>query len=157
MELNMNFEVKDIGGYYEDRDAIFDDLWFLIPTPFKQGDIVWFSKGVDREPYVVTFEEKTISKLTRVDNLSAYRQVPDSCGEIELRFIHWYLDLEFYHGELDGNKKIIKVLSNYLKGKIDVGLFANSYHHYMTESYFQSTKPYHWSDEDLKLAGLKEK
>lgn len=58
MELNTSFEVKDIGGYYEDRDAIFDDLWFPIPTPFKQGDIVWFSKGVDREPYVVTFEKK---------------------------------------------------------------------------------------------------
>ena len=67
-----------------------------------------------------------------------------------------YLDLEYYNGELDEENKILKILSNYLKGKIDIGLFSSAYHYYMTESYFQSTKPYYWSDEELKLAGLEE-
>lgn len=162
IELTPYLEVKDISSAFlsEKRDSFFERLWFPIPTPFKQGDIVCFiddNPFIDDTPYVITFDEKAKSITKREKGISAYRQVPRSNGEIELSFIYEYMNLKYYNGELDGKKRIIKALSNHLKGKIDVGLFANAYHQILTEQYLKDVKVTDWNENSLKLAGLKEK
>ena len=42
-----------------------------------------------------------------------------------------YLDMEYYHGELHGNQEILKAISSYLKGDIELSLLMNA-HYAMT-------------------------
>lgn len=163
-DFNMypNFEIKSIlnAELHDKRDTIFMDLDISIPTPFKQGDIVYFPNSVTdcgRRPKVVTFEEKVVIG----ESVPVYEQVSFSSGEIKLNYILEYMDLEYYTGDFDGKKRIVKLLSNYLKGKIDTALLATAYHYYLTELYFnrilKTDEHIHkLPDEDLILAGLKE-
>ncbi len=165
--MHPNFEIKSVESeeLHDKIDSIFMDMCFSFPTPFKQGDIVCLPNDVidsNRKPQVITFEGKAISQVKIDASIPVYRQESYGDGSVFLDFIPNYMDLEYYHGEFDGQKKIIKALSNYLKGKIDISLFANSYHYCLTESYLNrncSTKRQakNYSDEDLFLAGLKEK
>lgn len=161
-----NFEVKGVDSkeLYDKIDSIFTDMHFLFPTPFKQGDIVCIPKSIaecERNPHIVSFEEKVVSRMQIDGSFPVYRQKTYGDGSIFLDFITNYMDLEYYHGKFDGQKKIIKALSNYLKGKIDISLFVNSYHYYLTESYLNKNclnkrQVMNYSDDDLILAGLKE-
>lgn len=144
---------------------VFEYMRFDFPNPFKKGDVVRLAKRLYRygvyntEPFLfMEIENEPLKQsflVYKPMRASGYFQDEDN-GQLYRENWYGYMDLEYYTEELTGEKRVLKALGNYFKGKIDVGLFANSYHHYMTESYFQSTKPYHWSDEDLKLAGLKE-
>ena len=42
--------------------------------------------------------------------------------------MHDYLGLEYYTGPLGGKKRILKAVSNYLKGEIDLTLALNAYY-----------------------------
>ncbi len=158
-----NLEIKSISNaeLHDKRNTIFMDLDISVPTPFKQGDVVCFPNAYadcDRSPKVVTFEEKVISEN---ESIPVYEQVSFSSGKIKLHYIWDYMDLEYYNGDFDGKKRIIKLLSNYLKGKIDTALFATAYHYYLTEHYFnrilKTDEHIHkLPDEALILVGLKE-
>ena len=60
----------------------------------------------------------------------------------------------YYRGELSGKKRILKALSNYIKGEIDVGLFANAYHKILCEEYAKSQNPWNITPEGLAAAGI---
>ena len=55
---------------------------------------------------------------------------------------------------LSGKKRILKALSNYIKGEIDVGLFANAYHKILCEEYAKSQNPWNITSEGLAAAGI---
>ena len=65
-----------------------------------------------------------------------------------------YMNLEYFRGELSGKKRILKALSNHIKGEIDVGLFANAYHKILCEEYAKSQNPWNITSEGLAAAGI---
>lgn len=138
----------------------------IVPTPFKQGDIVriynaeyHITKGkptayvLDTIGYWDIDENET--KLNKSTNYNAvlysfdeldsnsisYIQLPDSRGasnEIEAwGFTHNYLDLEYYHGELKGKERILTGISNYLQGNINLSFLMNTYSVMTAETNFR--------------------
>lgn len=68
-----------------------------------------------------------------------------------------YMNYEYYPLErLTGRRRILKALGNFLKGKIDVCLFARAYHQILTEEDAKDHMPREYTDEGLRLAGLME-
>ena len=67
------------------------------------------------------------------------------------------MDYEYYPSErLTGRRRILKALSNYEKGEIDVVLFARAYHQILLEEDAKDHMPKEYTDEGLRLAGLME-
>ena len=85
-------------------------------------------------------------------NAWGYFQDPD--GTIYYEVMHNYMDLEYYHGELTGKKRILKALGNFLKGEIDVELMCRAYHYLMCDEYTKDSIPQGFTNEGLKLAGV---
>ena len=68
----------------------------------------------------------------------------------------WNYDcFEYYDGELTGNNRILKDISSFLKGEIELELFVHAYDYYKNDS--KKDFPNFYNDEGLKLAGFSEK
>ena len=151
-----------------DIECSFLNMWFAFPTPFRKGDIVIHTESYTQfnnrynEPYVFVSSAYDLYKETgrRLYDYtdmfaSVYMQYDD--GMLGGESIINYMDLEYYTGKLSEEQRILKALSNYLKGKIDVVLFANAYHQILTEKYLSNVKITDWDEKHLILAGLKER
>ncbi len=150
---------------YEILYDVFGGLWFDFPTPFKKGDILCEYDAVGKEtsgfcrgPFVVTGitpERATESNRLYGDesdmNAWGYFQAED--GTIYEEVMSNYMDLEYYRGELTGKKRILKALSNRVKGNIDVELFANAYHHILCDEHVKTQHPHGYTDEDYGWQG----
>lgn len=146
---------------------VFEYMRFDFPNPFKKGDVVRLAKRLYRygvyntEPFLfMEIENEPLKQsflVYKPMRASGYFQDEDN-GQLYRENWYGYMDLEYYTEELTGEKRVLKALGNYFKGKIDIVLFANAYHYYLTDSHSQSTKvnDWDWSVEELKLAGLKE-
>lgn len=158
---------------HKERDlfrGVFNGWWFKFPTPFKKGDIVWDTKGPEAGrdgPFVIIgtclddFEGDKADKLKDI-----FRKDGDSydmCaggfftnkdGSIYKGCMSNYMDLEFYNGELTGSKRTLIALSNFLKGKIDIGLFAQAYHQIITAGYAEESMPCGYFKSGMILSGL---
>jgi len=145
---------------------VFFSLWFEFPTPFKKGDILCEYKengkeksGYCRGPLVMTaVTPMGARKSTRMHgdktDMNAWGYFQNRDGTIYHESMWNYMDLEYYRGELSGKRRILKALSNHIKGDIDVGLFANAYHHILCDEYTKAQSPRGYTDEGLRLAGL---
>jgi len=164
--LNMSVEEMEIMEGLE-------HVCFVCPIPFKRGDIVYaplqreiYSPYAD-EPFVfrnVWYEnmseeetEKFVNaKYSDSADMVAYGFFQNVDGSIYNECMHDYLSLEYYDGNLDCKKRILKAVSNFLKGEISIDLLVNAYHILMNE---ENTKEIlekqHFTDEGLRLAGLK--
>ena len=171
MSLMQIFNINKDSSKKDDMDYEFFKMWFPIPMPFKKGDIVVLARNshngycrpCNYEPYVLDLSSYDRYK----EDGKRGCDYSDMCvwgyslfGNGQLNDDEWsiynYMDLEYYTGELTGEKRVLKALSNCLKNKIDAVMFAKAYYQILTEKYFESTKIEHWRDEYLKLAGLKE-
>ena len=65
-----------------------------------------------------------------------------------------YMELEFYDKELTGSKRTLITLSHFLKGEIDLALFARAYHQIIIDGYAENSMPLDHLESDLNLAGL---
>lgn len=63
-----------------------------------------------------------------------------------------YDSFEYYDGEFIGNDRILKDLSNFIKGKINIDLFVHAYDFFKKDSKDNLLDSY--TDEGLKLAGF---
>ena len=63
-----------------------------------------------------------------------------------------YDSFEYYDGELTGKNRILKDVSSFINGKIELELFVHAYDVYKTE--FKNEMPNFYNDEGLKLAGM---
>lgn len=142
-------------------EYVFDDMWFCIPAPFKKGDIVWQrNRIVEAGPLVVEgitpdrYAETGHRGADSSDmNVWGYFQGYDGGIFYEVTFN--YMDFEYYPEEmLVGKKRILKALSNYLKGKIDIELFSTAYQRILLEEQLKDTMPNCFTDEGLRLAGI---
>jgi hypothetical protein len=154
----------------ENGDAIlygvFGWLWFEFPTPFKKGDILCEydaagkeSSGSCRGPFVMTaITPEYATEHTRPygdeTDMNAWGYFQHENGMIYDESIWNYMDLEYYRGELTGKRRILKALSNHVKGNIDTALFANAYHLILCEENIKENRPRGYTDEGLRLAGL---
>lgn len=153
-----------------DSEYVFFEMWFAFPIPFKEGDIViparnshnGYCKFCNYNPFV--FVSSSYDKYKESDRRGydysdmyawGYSQYED--GQLnDDHTMYNYMDLEYYTGNLTGEKRILKALSNCLKKKIDAGAFAMAYHQILTEKYLKNIQITNWIDDYLKLAGLKE-
>ena len=87
-------------------------------------------------------------------DMNAWGYFQNQDGTVYHEVMSNYMDLEYYRGELSGKKRILKALSNHIKGEIDVGLFANAYHKILCEEYAKSQNPWNITPEGLAAAGL---
>ena len=135
--------------YPDDLEKLFSKLEVHIPAPFRQGDILW---DPSREPGIPYEEDSTPFVLDYIPNWNEAEQeangfVPGEKfyqrkgenGKYESRFkdpprqLHQayngfacYLDLEPYHGPLEGTFAALKPISQYVKGNLPEDLFLNS-------------------------------
>lgn len=171
-EFNHRWELNSIwqnGKAAEDICAEMDDfqgMWFSFPTPFEKGDIV-----VNSDPYDVGFgsgpfvlneippnDEAFIKHHQKdADNsdmiAAGYFQEDD--GSIYYECSHSYMDLEYYRGELKGKRRILKALSSFQKGRIDIGLYSKAYYAILLDEFAKSSIPQYYTDSGMELAGLK--
>ena len=156
----------DTSWYPEGGDEILygvlGGLEFDFPTPFTKGDILCESEVYEMNPSLRA-DLFVITDLPACSKNESYR---DGCrmkvwgfflkydGTLQYEDMYNYMNLEYFRGELSGKKRILKALSNHIKGEIDVGLFANAYHKILCEEYAKSQNPWNITPEGLAAAGL---
>lgn len=160
---------RRVGNEEEDSvyRGVFDGLWFDFPTPFRKGDIVWDPKrprGLCAGPFVTTGVGLDGIERDKVKNdLRKNGDTTDMCargfflckdGSIYEECMSNYMELEFYDEQLTGPKRTLIALSHFLKGEIDLALFARAYHQIIMDGYAENSMPLDHPESDLLLAGL---
>ena len=168
MCLNKDCAVTSIRGAHGELDrngmdlqTVFDDLWFSIPAPFKKGDIVWqMDRIVEAGPIVVdgiTPDDYAATGHKGCDSsdMDVWGYFQNDRGELYHEVTHNYMDFEFFPEEmLVGKRRVLKALSNYLKGKIEIELFALAYRRILLEEELKDSMPNWFLEEGLRLAGI---
>ena len=151
-----------------------DGIWVDIPTPFKTGDIVYGSNpnqfganAFHREPFVLTGicywdldEQRLESKRSAADfsDMTAFGYWVYESGEVYDECMHAYQDLEYYRGELTGDKRILIALSNFEKGEIGPNLLMRAYEIMRNRKHYEDSREVMWfTKEGQMLAGLIDK
>lgn len=147
----------------------FDHVCFVCPTPFRKGDIVWAPYYEDKNPFIflnIWYEDMDEEEQKRyagnryngAADMTADGYFQNENGQIYWECMHDYMSLEYYRGELNGKKRILKALSSFLKDEIDVGLLMNAYHILMSEEHIRQARGHmNITREGLCLAGLAER
>ena len=145
-----------------------DNIFLNIPTPFKKGDILLSNSpamkswGDNKDIFVLDWLctwRKNLSMHLADGNYDSsdmigygYYLINEDTTEF-VRDHKWNYDsFEYYDGELTGRNRIIKDISSFIKGKIELELFVHAYDVYKTE--FKNEMPNCYTDEGLKLAGM---
>ena len=174
VEFNAKWEMISIwqqGIVVEDICAELDDfagMWFDFPTPFKKGDILigssidlaWCRSDVFVLDWVITNDRELVKK--RKDGWDSMDMVAigyfqEGDGRVYHECMHDYMNLQYYHGELMGIKRILKALSSFQKGEVELDLFINAYHTILTEEQFKRIYPKYYTEEGMKLVGLEKR
>ena len=99
------------------------DCFFVFPTPFQKGDIVWEpnTQGYCKGPFVLTGvsgEAEAPGHRRGGDNsdMTAWGYFQDESGNIYHETMWNYMDLEYYRGPLTGKRRVLRALGNCLKG-----------------------------------------
>lgn len=174
--FNRDMEIMSVFiSYFDDVDNIQDFLdyfYFSFPLPFKKGDIL-----TDNTHYFTYRDSTVVFVLDELlDNDPSYRnkhlefgdcsdmialcyQQYGEEGKIIYDHRHNILDYEYFRGELNGRKRILKSISAYLKGEINLELLLIAYHQIiMEESVNISRADINWFTKDaLEEVGLSEK
>lgn len=120
---------------------LFDNCWFRFPIPFKKGDILvdpfFKKKDICRGPFVLNETCLDVYNDLREGHdstdMDAYGYYINEDGRLYYEGNYNYVDLEYYRDEIKGVERILIPISNFLKGKIDLGLCVNAYHHIINE------------------------
>ena len=165
-KTNCRMELSDDGAILSIHEESletdpFEGLFFVFPTPFQKGDIVWEpnTQGYCKGPFVLTGvsgEAEAPGHRRGGDNsdMTAWGYFQDESGNIYHETMWNYMDLEYYRGPLTGKRRVLRALGNCLKGEIDEGLFARAYHAILTEEYAGSLVPRDITKEGMTLAAL---
>ena len=152
-------------------EYVLDEMWFDIPTPFQKGDVVCNSYCLGdhpelEEPFVLDTicywgvedidDAKRRHAWSSMD-MTAYGYFPCEDGRIYKECMHNYLCLEYYRKNYENEKRILKALSNYIKGEIDTVLMLHAYDVILKEEDLKrlQNKSY-FMDEYLSKAGIKD-
>ena len=146
---------------HDNYSLFFYDFQMYIPVPFQMGDILTF----DTELFVLTDSEwyhgnerypeerRYMIGESIMDAIHSYSMYDN--GHVYWDFSPATLDVEYYRGELIGMNRVLKTISNYMKGKLSVDLMMNAYHVIMHEEQRDDLRSCMWyTAEGLALAGL---
>ncbi len=155
-------------GYLNDDYLDINNIFVYMPTPFKKGDILISENPVAHNlgdkgeifvlEYLATWKENIKEFLAKGNHDSS-----DMVGygyylyDDEAKFTYdnkWdYDSFEYYEGELEGNNRILKAISSYLKGEIDFELLIHAYDLFKIES-ISKAMPDFYTEDGLKKAGF---
>ncbi len=169
--IPINDEEQDLSCYF------FSGMWFNFPVPFEKGDVVvrfdedkypghrfeegpfvleditpWYIAGLDDE------RKKSFADGRNGDetDMNAWGHFQDEDGRIYSEAMFNYMDLELYKCPFDGRHRLLKALSNYVKGNIGVDLLMTAYRKVIIDEFADDIMLRSWyTDEGLTLAGLK--
>lgn len=138
-----------------------------IPTPFTRGDILidigeWGTDNfVDRAFVLDGLYNDKLYDIDEGVKASGIWYTGYFQSDYDLLFFEddWnYLNLEFYRGELTGKQKVLKAMSNHLKGKVNGELLAKAYHIYALRDKLENEELCldNYTQEALELVGLKD-
>lgn len=90
-------------------------------------------------------------------DMTAHGYFQNEDGSIYHECMHHYLDLEYYRGEIQGKRGILRAFSSFERGEIDGELLAIAYHVLLQEEAMRRERARlsRFTDEGLRLAGLK--
>ena len=155
----------------------FNGMWFDFPVPFEKGDVVvrfdedkyphhrletgpfvldgitpWYIAGLDDERR----KRYTEGRNGDESDMNAWGYFQDEDGRIYSEIMFNYMDLERYKGPFDGKHRLLKALSNYVKGNIGVDLLLTAYRKVIIDEFADDVMLRSWyTDEGLTLAGMK--
>lgn len=155
-------------GEAEILDGVFAGLWFCFPTPFRNGDIICdpakqdeyemdggpcvieheipWPPGIERWKRGGDFTDMLVHGLFQMENGTVYEECTFS-----------YMDFEYFRKPLTGKRRVLRAISNYLKGDISLDLLLNAYHTVIAEEQARDTRPWNITKEGLELAGIPER
>lgn len=114
----------------------FEGIWLDISTPFKKGDIVWNPCGQDSDERIIVVDgisnwgdTEFLQKSGDSSDMYVYGYLPAPDGSVYYHSLMRsnYMDMEYYHGTFLKHERILKVLSDYLKGNISLYHFLILY------------------------------
>ena len=155
---------------YDKKDDFLDidNIFVYMPTPFKKGDIL-ISENPSRCNYGDNGEIFVLEYLrTWQPNIKEYL-AKGNCDSSDMSGSGYYLydnkaqiiledkwdydSFEYYEGNIEGNNRILKAISSYLKGEIGMELLIHAYDVFKIES-INKTMPDFYTEEGLKKAGF---
>lgn len=158
---------------FEDILYLFENMWIHVPTPFKKGDIL--CEVIDDSHYN-SFSPHNVFVFDNIcywncdDNgLNKWKETADSMdmtaygywirndGTVYWECMHAYHNLEYYHGELKDDSRILKTISEHMKGNIPPDLMLYAYEKIRNESIIRvarEAEAYLYGKDMLELAGV---
>ena len=90
-------------------------------------------------------------------DMTAHGYFQNEDGSIYHECMHHYLDLEYYRGELQGKRRILRAFSSFERGEIDGELLSVAYYVLLQEEALRRERARLscFTEEGLRLAGLK--
>ena len=147
-------EIKEWGELSD-----FESIFLNISVPFKKGDILISDRA---EIFVLNNlaiwnerikDRSFIKNLDMTDMIGSGYYLVDSGKNFVLDDISDYDSFEYFEEELEEPNRILKLISSFLKGKIDnLELFVKAYESFKSD--YERKKLDIFVDEDLKLAGF---
>ena len=153
----------------------FDELWFDFPVPFKRGDIVYIKNKYHPDEHTpIVLDSILVPSVGDKEEFIKKRREHGDTSDMDIwgyaADVEWcngyngiyndtwwnYMDAEYYREELTGFNRLLKPISNWLKGELgdDLVLMLSGYHHIMMEEYLSRTVPALYTKEGLKMAGF---
>ena len=147
------FEVDVDGAPEEDSYThdTFEDMWFDFPLPFKKGDIIYDTTRSEDAflcgamVYVESAHDRYVERGRRGCDTSdmwieGYFQCED--GAVFGETGYNYMDYEYYPPEkLTGKKRVLPIISRYLKDEIGLCCMNNTYHQILLEEMAADSNP----------------
>lgn len=142
-----------------DRDIyfnVFEGLWFDFPTPFKKGDILWNPNRSNAGPFVFESlitdrgflkksQEESVRNKGDYSDMTYYGYFVLSNEGVYIDGDYIYMDLEYYTEELEGIYRLLKIVSEFIKGEAELDLCFQLYHKIMNEENSWISPYYKWS------------
>ena len=143
-----------------DITDIFEGWWFVFPTPFKKGDIVWVPKEPEYGPRGCEsmFVLEKLSTWNPSDFMRESGDMTDMTGSgyfanddgtVYYEAMCHYMDLEYYQGQFADNEKILPALSKFLKGEISVDLLLCAYQKVLLNVALNDNMLVNWYGKDI--------
>ena len=163
----------------------FEGMWFDIPTPFKRGDILALrcenmpykaENPVVLDSLSTWNTDKCIEngclknekEIERCEYLYNYLKINGDVSDMNARgyfgcsdgtfyweVSHCILDYDYYEGACEGGYRILKVISDYIKGELDLADMVKLANYINKEEELKDSKRYiHLAENHLKTLGI---
>lgn len=147
---------------------VFPGMWFDFPTPFAEGDILlvpdYYRGGpfVNRGVGLAGLEESVKENIRRNGDETDMCARGFFCGEkgvfaecTDTPYAN-LTDIEYYREPLTGAERLLKPISAFMKGEIDVALCCRAYHAVAAEETAKAGVFEDYSEDEVRAVGLTE-